>query len=177
MINNANKWREFWLRRNHVDPGFLPLAILFYFVFVLLLFGWLQSRHKIYIIIVLERKGERGRESALFKKKKKKFRRGAKKWHHAMMGVECCAVPERAVYSSLCSRRRKGEKKKKTENRQGKGVVIWFERHQSVQGLVCVHCIYVYTRFFSVIISFNLSLSLFFSFSPLALIFDVLHIA
>jgi hypothetical protein len=86
-----------------------------------------------------------------------------------MMGVECCAVPERAVYSSLCSRRREGEKKK-TENRQGKGVVIWFERHQSVQGLVCVHCIYVYTLDSFLLLFLSISLfhfffSLFLSFS------------
>ena len=54
---------------------------------------------------------------------------------------EQCAVPKRAVLVRLhklffCFFFSVG--KKKTENRQGKGVVIWFQRHQSVQGLLVI---------------------------------------
>lgn len=176
MINNANKWREFWLRRNHVDPGFLPLAILFYFVFVLLLFGWLQSRHKIYIIIVLERKGERGRESALFKKKKRSFGEGQKngitRWWESS-AVRSRSVPFTKVYVAEEGKERR--KKNGKSSRQRCGHLI---RAPSVSPRSCVCALYIciYAILFCYYFFQSLSFT-FFSFSPLALIFDVLHIA
>ena len=73
-------------------------------------FSLLRSRHK--IIIVLEGKGEQGRERCNKKiEKKKKFQR-SKKWHHAMMGVVC--VPEAcAVYTRVYTEEEKKKRKKK----------------------------------------------------------------
>ena len=81
------------------------------------------------------------------------------------MGVVCvpeaCAVYTR-VYTEEEKKRKKKEKKKKRKNRQGKGVVIWFQRHQSVQGLMYT-CMWFFLLFQSLSLLLFLSLSFFFS--------------